>query len=288
MPHGETGFARHTRLLAVLGLAGVLVFVAAVLLLHATASPRQPWHMSEFANTRFGALWAMGVLGFAAGGLALTLALRPALGGCFWRRIGLGMFWTASVGAFMLGIFPVDKDADRPTLQGVIHEEVGPPTFVLSGAAMVVLVPAFRAYRQWRPFAIASLSLGVLVTASALAYVAYTHQGVAEAGVAQRIMVGLICTWFVMVGIGLLRFKPDCTPIQEAFPSAAAKQQQFPAATIILAPPLTVRTRSANTSTRRRTASKRPASPTLPRLRGRKLVTVPVPRRRTASRRAAA
>lgn len=288
MPHGEIGFARHTRLLAFLGLGGVLVFVAAVLLLHATASPRQPWHMSEFANTRFGALWALGVLGFAAGGLALTLALRPALGGGFWRRIGLGMFWTASVGAFMLGIFPVDKDADRPTIQGVIHEEVGPPTFVLSGAAMVVLVPAFRAYRQWRPFAIASLSLGVLVTASALAYVAFTHQAVAEAGVAQRIMVGLICTWFVMVGIGLLRFKHDAVEVQQPTPSRTPKANLVPAMSVLLVPPPAPRTRSPSTNTRRRTAGKRPASTTLPRLRARKLVTVPAPRRRTAARRVAA
>lgn len=239
MPHGRWAleWTKRTRLLAAVGLAGVVEFVAAVLALHAASVPNEPWHMSEFANTRFGALWALAVLGFAVGGLALTLALRPTMPDSGWQRAGLGMFWLASVGALLMVVFPVDADADNPTLPGMIHEEVGPPTFVLAGAAMVVLAPAFRSDAAWRPFAFASLTLGLLVTASALAYVAYTAQGLAMSAVAQRVMVGLICTWFILVGTRILRSKagpilPDpsagaatpATPGQEPAPHPAVER----------------------------------------------------------------
>src|SRR5690349_13211168 len=111
MPHGgwATSWTRHTRFLAIVGVCGVAEFVCAVLALHATAMPREPWHMSEFANTRYGALWVLAVFGFAVGGIALTLALVPMMPASRSQRIGLAMFWVASVGALAMAVFPVDK-----------------------------------------------------------------------------------------------------------------------------------------------------------------------------------
>ncbi len=208
---------RRTRLLALIGLAGVAEFVVAVLALHATSLSAQPWHMSEFANGRYWLLWAVALFGFAIGGAALTFALRPRLAASGSQRAGLIMLWLAGIGALTMGAFPVDRDADNATLPGIIHEDVGPPTFVLSGAAMLVLVPAFRGSTRFRSFAGPSLAIGVLVTASAVTYVICTQHQLAFAAIAQRVLVGSIATWFILLGARLLR-----TPVPDAEPLVAA------------------------------------------------------------------
>ncbi|MES2154785.1 MAG: DUF998 domain-containing protein [bacterium] len=218
MPQSQDANHAPFRGLAVAGLAGVAAFVLAVVALHATSLAHEPWHMSEFANTRFWLLWAIALLGFAVGGALLTFALRPQLARSGWQRAGLAMLWLAGIGAVVMAACPVDRDAGRPSLPGTIHERVGPPTFALSGAAMVVLVPAFRSCAAWRPFARPSLVMGIGVSCSALAYVSCTAARWAAAALAQRLLVGLIAAWFILLATRLLRQhgpNPPSVPLDE-------------------------------------------------------------------------
>jgi hypothetical protein len=203
---------RRTTGLAVLGLAGVAAFVLATLALHFVFRADEPGHMSAFAHTRFWLLWTLAVYGFAFGGVALTVALRGHLTSHPCQRAGLALLWVAGAGAILLATCPGDQTTDSITLVGTIHQEAAPPTFVLSGAGMIVLAPAFKASRPLRGLAAASAALGALATLFAFAYVWGTAHDAGFGPWAQRLAVACIAAWFLLVGVRLLQVPAGAAP----------------------------------------------------------------------------
>lgn len=190
--------------MARLGFVSILVFVASLVTLH-LANPQPPEHLSGFVHTPLAWLWILSLCAFALGGVALTLELRKRLVTNPFRGAGITMLWLSCAGALVLAAFPVDADPYNRTTLGLIHEDAGPPTFLLAAAAMLVLAPAFYSARGWRPFAALSLVCGLLATAFALSYVFATLAGDEMAGVLQRILIGCIIAWMFLVSLRLLR-----------------------------------------------------------------------------------
>lgn len=196
----DASLRRWRNAIACLGLGAVAAFVAALVILHLAAGRSTPSHMSEFALSRFGFLWAMAVYTVVLGGAMLVWALRPCLADCPSKWIGIAMLWLAGVAAVLLAAFPADNVTVK-SWSGQVHNDAAVSTFVLMGGAMVVLAPAFRASPGLHGFARVSVLLGVLVTASWVTYLVTTLEKLPGNGPAQRVLVGLITTWFVLIGL---------------------------------------------------------------------------------------
>lgn len=195
---------RRRDFLAALSLAATAAFVLALFALHAASLGDEPTHMSQFANSRFGLLWALAVYTFIVGGAMLVWALKPQLSNCPSKKAGLWMLCLAGVASILLAVFPADATLPL-TITGEIHDRAALTTFVLLGASMVVLAPAFRSSPNLGPFAGVSFTLGLLVTLSWATYLALTLADFGMRGLAQRILVGFIVTWFVLLALRLLK-----------------------------------------------------------------------------------
>jgi hypothetical protein len=200
----DSGLRRQRGAFAALGLAAIGAFVFGLLVLHAASAQDQPTHMSEFANSRFGLLWALSLYTFILGGAMVVWARKPRLKDCPSKMAGLGMLWFAAIGAFLLATFPTDE-AQPLTWVGQLHIDATITTFTLLGAAMVVLAPAFRGSNGLVGLAPISAGLGVLVIVSWVTYLVTTLRGIEGHAAAQRVLVGLVVAWFLLVGIGLRR-----------------------------------------------------------------------------------
>lgn len=198
----EEPLRRWRNILACLGLGAIAAFVIALVVLHVSAGQQPPSHMSEFANSRFGLLWALAVYTCILGCAMVAWALKPCLSDCPSKWIGMAMLWFAGIGALLLATFPTD-DTYVQTFSGRVHNEAALTTFALLGAAMVVLAPAFRASPSLGRFARVSVLLGVLVTASWVTYLVTTLRQIEVYAPAQRILVALITTWFVLLALHL-------------------------------------------------------------------------------------
>lgn len=218
---GWTRRRRQVRLLAWVGLAGIAAFALGAVLLH-VLTRRPPWYMSEFANGPYGWLWSAAVYSFVVGGAALTLGVRRLLPATPARRRGVALLCLAGCGSLLLASFPVDASLDRQTPAGVIHNVSAIWTFIALVLSMVALAPAFHAAGPWRPMGIASGLLGLLVGASFVVYFLGNIEAKPFVMLAQRVMVCLIASWFVLLAVGLVRVAPP-SPARRT-PRTAAKR----------------------------------------------------------------
>lgn len=206
-PRTDGALRRWRNTLACLGLGAIAAFVVGLVVLHLAAGRDTPSHMSEFANSRFGLLWALSVYTIVLGGAMVVWALRPCLRECPSKWVGIAMLWLAGIAAVLLALFPTDDTYVR-TLSGRVHNDAAVTTFALLGGAMVVLAPAFRSNPSLGRFAPVSILLGALVTASWVAYLVATLERVNVYGPVQRVLVALITLWFVLLGLNVRRADP--------------------------------------------------------------------------------
>lgn len=201
---------RRRQRLATAGLFGISLFVLGLGALHVAAFGNEPPHMSQFAHSRFRLFWVMCLSAFILGTALLVWALGPCLGKSRAKRAGITLLSLAGTGGLLLAGFPMG--AARPlSLTGAIHEGAAVATFVLLGAAMLVLVPAFRSSRGLARFAGASLALGILVNVSLVVYFVSSFEQSAVRGPAQRALVAFITAWFTLLALRLRALTP--TPL---------------------------------------------------------------------------
>lgn len=200
----RASLVRRRQRLASVGLAGIAVFVVALVVLHATALGRLPSHMSQFANSRFGLFWAVALYTLIVGTSLEVWALRSCLPDCLSKRVGLAMLSLAAVGALLLATFPAD--AVHPvTWRGTVHDDAAATTLVLLTGSMVVLAPAFHASPGFVRFARLSLAMGVLTALALTVYLVTSWHHADGRGPAQRVLVGLILAWFSVLAVRLWR-----------------------------------------------------------------------------------
>jgi len=210
------------RRLSLLALAGTLAFLACLLALHALSLSRLPTHLSDFANTRYGALFFAGAYAFLLAVVSAMLCLKRTLHPGWSSQAGVGLLLLSVPFGFLVATFPVDG-AGHHTAVGEVHQWSVFPLFFFVTAAMLVLVPGLRAHPRWRPLSNFSLGMGIL---AALAMTAYEGSELWHApfvGAAQRVMVGAIVVWFIAVAMVLRRWPADLPKPGEpvAIPAAA-------------------------------------------------------------------
>jgi hypothetical membrane protein len=198
---------RQRQRLATVGLVCIAAFVLALVALHATARGRLPSHMSQFANSPFGLFWALALYCLILGTSTLVWALGPCLRDGLSKRAGISMLALAGIGALLLATFPTD--AVQPyTWMGILHDDAAATTFVLLSGAMVVLTPALRSSQVLNRFSAPSFVLGVLASLALVVYLLTTINHWDGRGVAQRILVAIILSWFALLAVRLRRDLP--------------------------------------------------------------------------------
>lgn len=221
--------ARHRRL-SLLALAGTLAFLACLLALHVlTITGNPPSHMSDYARTRYGPLFVAGVYAFILAVLSAILCLRRTLPPGKSSTAGVGLLLLGVPFGFLVATFPVDPTG-VDTAAGDVHQWSVPPLFFFVTAAMLVLVPGLRAHPRWRPLSNFTLVMGVF---AALAQTAYQLSEIYSApfvGVAQRLIVLAILSWFLGIAVVLRRWPAEMAAAApaEAVPAEAPPAEPKP------------------------------------------------------------
>jgi len=198
--------ARRLELIAVVAIVGQALFAATALLLPLVSEySLTADYISELAIGRYGFLQTAAFFAAGVSSLALAVGIRVATKGSWGSRVGSIFIALYGLGGILVGIYPTDEvDAagriGSPTSVGTVHIAVSALAFVFVIAGMFVLSRTFKRDARWRSFW--SLSLVLAVAALVAFMVSVPSQG-PWVGLIQRIFIGTIILWQVLVAFRL-------------------------------------------------------------------------------------
>ena len=160
-------------------------------------------YISELAIGRYGYLQTTAFFAVGVSSLALAVGIRVATKSSWGSRIGSAFIGLYGLGAILVGIFPTNEvDAAgrvvSPTSVGTVHIVVSALAFVFGIAGMFVLSRTFKRDARWRAFWPWSLMLAV---AALVGF--FLQSKLPWVGLSQRIFVGTITLWLVLVAFRL-------------------------------------------------------------------------------------
>ena len=188
---------------------GVAWFAAALLALH-YGSGGLDWtrhYVSQFANGPRGWLLAVGVLGHAAGNVALGFGLYRSLGRGTLRDWASALFLMATAAFVLAGLFAVEPPGAAPSASGAIHRKASSASFALELAALVVFSAAFAGQASWRGTARVSLALSALAAAASATLLVAILIGWRQ-GLAERAALASFMAWEFYAGWRLAYLVP--------------------------------------------------------------------------------
>lgn len=201
------GGPRGSNLLATVALAGSGCFVASALLLPAVSEYgiKQDF-ISELAIGRYGVVQTLAFAAFGVGALALAAGLRKSTKGSWGSLVGSILVGLFGIGVLIDAVFPLDPGGQMATIAGTVHLMAALGAFVCMIVAMFVLSRTFKQSAGWR-----SLWHGSLVLALAALAAFFLPSGGEWAGLFQRVFVGIVISWMVIVAIRLRSTVPGIT-----------------------------------------------------------------------------
>ena len=157
--------------------------------------------MSELVLGRFGWVQSAAIVAAGIGALALAYALGRLTAGIWGSRVGSLLVGLYGVGALLIAIFPTDRvdsasDVWSQSTSGTIHLMVSLVSFVGMIVGMFVLSRTFLLDAHWRSL----FPWSSLLPAAALSLLIGQSQG-PWVGIMQRLLVGAIATWIVLVAL---------------------------------------------------------------------------------------
>ena len=131
------------------------------------------------------------------------MGIREATKGSWGSRMGSAFFGLYGLGGVLVGIFPTDEvDAAgrvvSPTSVGTVHTVVSALAFVFGIVGMFVLSRTFKRNARWQAFWPWSLVLAVIAPVGF-----FLQSELPWVGLSQRIFVGTITLWLVLVAFRL-------------------------------------------------------------------------------------
>ncbi len=189
----------RSALLATVSLGGSACFVASALLLPAISeySIRRDF-ISELAIGRYGFVQTLAFLAFGIGALALAAGLRRSTKGSWGSLVGSILVGLFGIGVLLDAVFPIDPGGRMMTVAGTVHLMAALAAFVCMVVAMFVLSRTFKQSARWRSLR----SVGLVLALAALAAF-FLPSGGEWAGLFQRVFVGIVISWMVIVAIRL-------------------------------------------------------------------------------------
>lgn len=186
--------------LGLLTIAGTLAAVGLMAVLHVLDPALDPAQRptSEYAVGPFGYLMTAVFLLLSVSTWALIAGLRRDLDGPALSRPGLAFLAAWGVGLLVAAAFPIDPEGAPATLAGTIHSIAGPVTFVSLVAGMGLVSRRLVHDARWVATRRIVWPLALLTIPEFLIGGAARAAG-AGAGIAQRVMLLTVATWFVLV-----------------------------------------------------------------------------------------
>jgi hypothetical protein len=165
--------------------------------------------MSELVLGRFGWVQTVAFIIAGIGTLALAYALRHLTAGTWGSRVGSLLVGVYGVGAILVAIFPTDRidspaDVASQSTTGLIHVTISLVSFVCMIVAMFIFTRTFALEPRWRVLT----PWIVLLPASALSLLFVQSEG-PWVGIMQRLMVGVIAAWIIVVAIRVYGFAAE-------------------------------------------------------------------------------
>ncbi len=158
-----------------------------------------PHYISHFRLMPFSWLWVAGLGLFAAGAVALSIAMHAALPAGGWSKVTLVCVWMVGPLVALLAIFPAAAPGDITTWKGRVHEVAAIAMFCVLGFAMLSLFPALR--WGWQPLAWGSLLGGLTFFAITPWMIQGFVEGSPDIAVSERVVVVLQGAWLFTLGV---------------------------------------------------------------------------------------
>ncbi len=212
----EYAFPWEVRRYALLGLFGLLTFVASLLVVHLTGIEFD-WmrdYVSNLANEPLGWVFIAGAFVHGWGNLALVTALRGTLDKGKLRSWAISLFVLAAVGILIAALFPVDPAGQAATTTGRIHRSAASVTFFSELGALFVFSVAFGRYPHWRNQQLVSMVISVSAALAMVAFIIALQVDVAP-GLAERMALSTLLAWEVWICYQLLRPAGWKTPLPQ-------------------------------------------------------------------------
>jgi hypothetical membrane protein len=208
--------ARRLELIAAGVIVGLAFFAAIALLLPLVSEySLTADYISELAIGRYGYLQTAAFFAVGGSSLALAVGIRVVTKGSWGSPIGSTFIGLYGLGGILVGrIFPTDEvgaagRVESPTSVGTIHIVVSALAFVFGIAGMFVLSRTFKRDARWRAFWPWSL---VLAVAALVGF--FLQSEVPWVGLSQRIFVGTITLWLVLVAFRLRSIAKAASAVQ--------------------------------------------------------------------------
>ena len=186
-------------------IAGVAYFVLAIAYLHVLRPDVNPVARvtSEYAVGPYGVLMTSAYFIFGCALVALGIGIARSFDTRAWTTVGTALLYLAAAATAIAGLFPIDAGALRPiTSEGRVHRLAGIVAFTSMTLGPLLLAPRFRRHRRWQDVA----SVGRLAGVAGLLGLAAIQLFLLErglAGVAQRIVLALVCAWMLLAAFRL-------------------------------------------------------------------------------------
>ena len=199
---------RGSNLLAIVALGGSGCFVASALLLPAVSEYgiRRDF-ISELAIGRYGFVQTLAFLAFGIGALALAAGLRKTTRGSWGSTVGSILVGLFGIGVLLDAVFPIDPGVQMMTVAGTVHLMAALGAFVCMIAAMFVFSRTFTQSARWRSLRSVSLALALAAFAAL-----FLPSGGEWAGLFQRMFVGVVISWMVIVAVRTAPWDPGSRP----------------------------------------------------------------------------
>ena len=197
---GRLRVAALLALLAIVGIAGYLLNVAALHFLRSDVNPLlEP--VSNYAVGPYGSLLTAADIGSGLAALALTFGLYLTVAPPGRSYVGLFLLALYGVSVLLAGIFPIDVGGEATTF-GIIHNIVGNISFFGFPIAVILLSLGMGKDERWRSFRRRALALSMVVVLTVILTIVGSNLGIGY-GVTQRIFNVAALVWMLAVALHL-------------------------------------------------------------------------------------
>ena len=194
---------------ATFGLSAVTAttyFLLVIIVLHVLSPAIDPVNRptSEYATGPFGYLMTSAFLALSLATWCLVFGVNRSLRPQGAQRVGLVFLGWFGIALWIAAAFPIDAEGAPRTVHGMVHGINGPLAFLSLTLATNVTSRLFRLHDRWRPVHRLASVLALLMIPAFIVTGALSAWG-AGAGIAQRVMIAIFASWFLIVGSRLRR-----------------------------------------------------------------------------------
>lgn len=196
---------RKIAILAFTSIAGIIYFFVVVAILHILRADYNPIRqaVSNYAVGPYSFLMISGFFALALTMFTLALGLTEDLMLTHRAIIAVRLFYIASVGLVVVGIFPGDVNVPHPpaTITGYIHWIAAGTSFLSTVIAAFLLSYCFKEDERWQSFHRSALTLA-FTTMAALAIFGMLAL-IGWIGIGERIYIAASLLWPLLAAIRL-------------------------------------------------------------------------------------